>query len=72
MPMGNQQTTKPDLISRVATYGAILFVGANLLYSIANGHWGSVAFMAVIAVIVLALFLRFVPLDDCDNDQTAD
>jgi len=70
--MGNQQTTRPDLISRVATYGAVLFVGANLLYRIVNGHWGSVAFMAVIVVIVLVLFLRLVPLDDCDDDQTAE
>ena len=69
--MGNRRTTKADLISRAATYGAILFVGANFLYRIAHGHWSSVAFMAIVAAIVLALFLGFVPADDGDDDQAA-
>ena len=68
--MRNPKAAKPDVISIVATCGAIIFVVANLVYRVAKGHWGSVAFMVIIAITVLAAYIRVVPLDDLDDDES--
>jgi len=57
-------------ISSIATFGAPLLVGALLVYRIINGHWQSVAFIAIVFAVVLMLYLRFVPLEE-DNEVPA-
>ena len=68
--MRKPKTAKPDLINIVATYGAIVFVGATLAYRVTKDFWGSVAFMAITAIIVLAVSTRFIPLDDLDDGES--
>lgn len=57
-----------DLIRSIAAFGAPLLVGASLLYRIINGRWGSVAFMAIMFAAVFVFYLRFVPLDERDDE----
>jgi hypothetical protein len=57
-----------DVISSIAVFGAPLLVGVLLLCRIINGHWGSVAFVAIIFAIAFVLYVRFVPLDDLDDE----
>jgi hypothetical protein len=68
--MVEQRGPKRDPISIVATYGAVILVGANLVYRIANRQWGSVAFMAAMAAVVLWVYIRAVPLDNLNDDET--
>ena len=60
-----------DPISSIAMYGAPLLVGALLLFRIINGHWGSVAFIAIMFAVVLVLYVRFVPLAELDDHLPA-
>lgn len=60
-----------DPISLIATFGAPLLVGLLLLYRIISGHWGAVAFMAITFAVVMVLYLRFVPIDQLDDEVPA-
>jgi hypothetical protein len=57
-----------DLISLIAMIGAPLFVGVSLFYSIINGQWEHVAFIAIIFAIVFLLYIRFIPLSELDDE----
>ena len=66
--MSESQIERPDGISLMATYGAVLFVAINLICRVAEGHWGSIAFMVVIVIMLLALYIRLVPLDELNDN----
>ena len=57
------------MISRIATLGTSLYVGAKLFYCIINGHWGAVAFMTTVVGIISMLYLRLMPLDDSAEES---
>jgi len=60
-----------DWISSIATFGAPLLVGALLFYRIIHGHWKSVAFIAIVFAVVFVVYLRFLRLEEFDDEVPA-
>lgn len=67
VPNNRVENVRRDLIRSIATFGAPLFVGALLLHRVINGHWASVAFLAIMFTVAFVIYLRFLPRDDFDG-----
>jgi len=65
----SSENKQPDLISRIATVGAPLVVGVLFVARLFAGHWGSIAFMSILFTLGIFFYLRFVPLENLDEDS---
>lgn len=65
--MSSPSEPDSDAISMFASVGAPLFVGAILVNSAKNGQWGSIAFVGLIFLIVLAVYIRLFLHDELED-----